>query len=75
MSDTRKTRQPKVDTRKHSEESEYSPTPNSPHKKEAKKRPYETPVLICYGDVRDITLGGSINPGDPGVPGGTRRNF
>lgn len=36
---------------------------------------YVTPTLICYGDVRDITLGGSINPGDPGVPGSTRRNF
>ena len=40
---------------------------------ESKK--YEAPVLICYGDVRDVTLGGTINPGDPGVPGSTRRNF
>lgn len=36
---------------------------------------YEKPVLICYGDVRDITLGGTMNPGDPGVPGSSRRNF
>ena len=36
---------------------------------------YVKPVLIVYGDVRDITLGGSQNPGDPGAPGSPRRNF
>jgi len=36
---------------------------------------YEAPVLIEYGDVRDITLGGSQNSGDPGVPASSRRNF
>lgn len=35
---------------------------------------YEKPLLISYGDVRDITVGGSQNPGDPGVPASTRRN-
>jgi len=42
---------------------------------EGLQKAYERPILFCYGDVRDITLGGSQNPGDPGVPGGTRRNF
>ena len=28
---------------------------------------YEKPVLICYGDVRDITLGPSIGIGESGI--------
>lgn len=27
---------------------------------------YETPELICYGDVRDITLGPTIGTGESG---------
>jgi len=45
------------------------------HKSNANRtKLYEKPQLICYGDVRDITLGGSLNPGDPGVPASSRRN-
>ena len=32
----------------------------------ASKR-YETPVLIAYGDVRDITLGGTLGMGESGA--------
>ena len=42
---------------------------------QASSKIYVKPKLTIYGDVRDITLGGSLNPGDPGVPGSTRRNF
>lgn len=28
---------------------------------------YETPVLIAYGDVRDITLGGTLGLGESGA--------
>jgi len=28
---------------------------------------YETPVLIVYGDVRDITLGGTLGFGESGA--------
>ncbi|MFT6407076.1 MAG: hypothetical protein ACJAQ6_000486 [Arenicella sp.] len=27
---------------------------------------YQTPVLIAYGDVRDITLGGTLGSGESG---------
>lgn len=30
-------------------------------------KPYETPVLVCYGDVRDITLGGTLGFGESGA--------
>ncbi len=30
-------------------------------------KPYETPVLIAYGDVRDITLGGTLGMGESGA--------
>jgi len=30
------------------------------------KKPYETPVLICHGDVRDITLGPTFGAGESG---------
>ncbi len=40
-----------------------------------RQKDYERPILASFGDVRDVTLGGSQNPGDPGVPGSTRRNF
>ncbi len=30
---------------------------------------YETPRLIVLGDVRDLTLGGSVGSGDSGNPG------
>ena len=29
-------------------------------------KPYEAPVLICYGDVRDVTLGGTLGFGESG---------
>lgn len=29
---------------------------------------YETPVLRCLGDLRDMTLGGSLGTGDSGNP-------
>lgn len=32
------------------------------------KKPYSAPVLTCYGDVRDITLGPSIGVGESGNP-------
>lgn len=28
---------------------------------------YETPILIAYGDVRDITLGGTLGAGESGA--------
>lgn len=37
------------------------------------KRVYIKPRLICYGDVRDITLGGSPGGGDSGSPTTRRR--
>lgn len=36
---------------------------------------YETPKLIHYGDVRDVTLGGSLGIGESGsTPADPRRN-
>ena len=35
---------------------------------ETGKRPYRKPRLIRYGDVRDLTLGGSIGFGESGNP-------
>jgi len=32
--------------------------------KEIKKLSYVKPKLICFGDVRDVTLGGSISGGE-----------
>jgi len=29
-------------------------------------KPYETPELICYGDVRDVTLGPTVGTGESG---------
>jgi len=40
---------------------------------EVKKRVYQKPRLICYGDVRDVTLGGSPGGGDSGTPTTRRR--
>lgn len=34
---------------------------------------YIKPKLVCYGDVRDITLGGSPGGGDSGSPTVERR--
>lgn len=34
---------------------------------------YQKPRLICYGDVRDVTLGGSPGGGDSGSPRTERR--
>jgi hypothetical protein len=31
--------------------------------------PYEAPKLVCLGDVRDLTLGGSSGTGDSGSVG------
>lgn len=31
------------------------------------EKPYETPVLISYGDVRDVTLGGTLGFGESGA--------
>jgi len=28
---------------------------------------YETPRLMCYGDVRDVTLGGTLGEGESGA--------
>ncbi|MGH1542568.1 MAG: lasso RiPP family leader peptide-containing protein [Arenicella sp.] len=36
-------------------------------------RVYQKPRLICYGDVRDVTLGGSPGGGDSGSPTVERR--
>jgi hypothetical protein len=30
------------------------------------KEKYVSPAVVCYGDIRDITLGGSIDPGESG---------
>ena len=30
------------------------------------KKQYKKPVLQHFGDVRDVTMGGTINPGDSG---------
>lgn len=30
------------------------------------KKGYETPELICYGDVRDVTLGPTVGTGESG---------
>ena len=41
----------------------------------ASVRRYEAPQLVCYGDVRDVTLGGSIGLGESGsTPFDPRRN-
>lgn len=32
------------------------------------RRPYKSPRLIDFGDVRDLTLGGSPGVGDSGAP-------
>jgi len=34
---------------------------------------YEKPLLFAYGDVRDVTLGGSPGGGDSGTPTTRRR--
>jgi len=34
---------------------------------------YEKPLLFTYGDVRDVTLGGSPGGGDSGTPTTRRR--
>jgi len=31
------------------------------------KKAYEAPVLMIYGDVRDLTLGGSLGIGESGA--------
>ena len=40
---------------------------------EGKKKAYQKPVLKSYGDVRDVTLGGSPGGGDSGTPTTRRR--
>lgn len=35
----------------------------------AARLPYETPVLILHGDVRDLTMGGTTGVGDSGNTG------
>lgn len=35
----------------------------------AARLPYEAPRLVCLGDVRDLTLGGSPGTGDSGNAG------
>lgn len=37
-----------------------------PQANQAKVKTYETPVLISYGDVRDITLGPTLGGGESG---------
>lgn len=37
------------------------------------KRPYATPRLTCYGDVRTMTMGGSLGTLDSGHEGTQRR--
>ncbi len=32
----------------------------------AMPKAYETPRLMCYGDVRDVTLGGTLGEGESG---------
>lgn len=39
------------------------------HRPAATRLPYETPRLVCLGDVRDLTLGGSPGTGDSGNAG------
>lgn len=34
-----------------------------------RRRPYASPALQRFGDIRDYTLGGSIGPGDSGDSG------
>lgn len=36
---------------------------------DVKIKPYQAPVLICYGDVRDITLGPTFGGGESGCEG------
>jgi len=31
------------------------------------RKAYETPRLLCYGDVRDVTLGGTLGEGESGA--------
>ncbi len=33
------------------------------------RKPYTTPLLECFGDVRSLTLGGSPGTNDSGNPG------
>lgn len=41
--------------------------------REVKKNIYRKPILKSYGDVRDVTLGGSPGAGDSGMPTTRRR--
>ena len=47
-------------------ESGLRETCDSPMAEKAPVRQYEVPELVCYGDVRDVTLGGSIGLGESG---------
>ncbi|WP_170132106.1 lasso RiPP family leader peptide-containing protein [Arenicella xantha] len=33
------------------------------------RKPYQKPVLTCYGDVRDVTLGPTFGGGESGCEG------
>ncbi|GHA07600.1 hypothetical protein GCM10008090_16780 [Arenicella chitinivorans] len=37
--------------------------------KHTSKKPYEKPALVCYGDVRDVTLGPTLGGGESGCEG------
>ena len=56
------------------------PTLGPAPEERAPRRPYRTPVLTRFGDLRDLTLGGSPGTGESGMPfnfqplGGTERN-
>ena len=47
---------------------------NQQAERQMNSRVYQKPRLICYGDVRDVTLGGSPGGGDSGSPTVERRS-
>jgi len=40
-----------------------------------KKEVYKKPELIALGDIRDVTMGGSVGSGDSGSGGGSENPF
>jgi hypothetical protein len=50
-------------------ETQHRNSPGSPGRPGASRRkPYTTPHLEVFGDIRDVTLGGSPGIGDSGSP-------
>ena len=46
-----------------------NPQVDSVSKTDERRKAYQVPVLTVFGDVRQLTLGGSPGTGDSGSPG------